>query len=107
MDTTRYRVNTPTLREKCPYSELFWSVFFCIIGEILRNSPYSVQMRENVDQKNSKHKQILRSAQHKSSKTYQVKTWRLLRTWISIASNYQIFTVRIWEALGLLALKES
>ena len=42
-----------TLREKCPYSELFWSVFSRIrteYGEILRISLYSVRMRENTDQ---------------------------------------------------------
>ena len=39
------------LCEKCPYSELFWSVFSDIwteYGEI-----YSVRMRENTDQNNS------------------------------------------------------
>ena len=43
-----------TLREKCPYSEFFWSVFSRIrteYGEILRTSAYSVQMWENTDQK--------------------------------------------------------
>ena len=43
-----------TLYEKC--SEFFWSAFSPIwteYGEILRNSPYSVEMRENADQKNS------------------------------------------------------
>ena len=47
---------TFTLREKCPYSELFWSVLSHIwteYGEILRVSPYSVRMRENTDQNNS------------------------------------------------------
>ena len=41
---------------KCPYSELFWCVFFRIwteYGEILRISSYSVQMRENTYQNNS------------------------------------------------------
>ena len=45
-----------TLREKCPYSELFWSAFSHIrteYGEILCISPYSVQMPENADQNNS------------------------------------------------------
>ena len=45
-----------TLRKKCPYSELFWSVFSRIrteYGEILCSSPYSVRMRENMDQNNS------------------------------------------------------
>ena len=47
-----------TLREKCPYSELLWSVFSRIgteCGEILHISPYSVQMRENTDQSNSEY----------------------------------------------------
>ena len=47
-----------TLREKCPYSELFWSAFSRIqseYGEILRISPYSVRMRENADQNNSEY----------------------------------------------------
>ena len=42
-----------TLREKCPYSELFWSVLSRIrteYEEILRISSYSFQMRENTDQ---------------------------------------------------------
>ena len=44
------------MREKCPYSELFWSVFSRIrteYGEILRISPYSVGIRENANQSNS------------------------------------------------------
>ena len=47
-----------SLREKCPYSEFFWSKFSCIwteYGEIIRTSPYSVRMRENMDQKNSEY----------------------------------------------------
>ena len=45
-----------TLRKKCPYSKLFWSVFSRIrteYREIRSISPYSVQMRENTDQNNS------------------------------------------------------
>ena len=52
------------LREKRPYSELFWSVFFHLRTEyedILRISPYSIQMRENADQNNSKYGQFSRS----------------------------------------------
>ena len=47
-----------TLREKCLYSKFFWSAFSRIrteYGDILRISPYSVQMQENTDQKNSKY----------------------------------------------------
>ena len=54
------------LRKKCPYSELFWSVFSRIqteYREILRTFPYSVQMRENVDQNNSEYGHFLRSAE--------------------------------------------
>ena len=53
-----------TLREKCPYSEFFLSVFFSIrtkYGEILRISPYSVWMRENADKKDSEYGHFLRS----------------------------------------------
>ena len=56
-----------TLREKRPFSEFFWSVFFRIgaeCGEILRISrisPYSVQMQENMDQKNSEYEHFLSS----------------------------------------------
>ena len=56
-----------TLREKCPYSGIFWSVFFRIwteYGEMLRISPYSAQMRENMDQNYSEYKQFLRSDTH-------------------------------------------
>ena len=53
-----------TLRKKCPYSELFWSVISRIrteYGEIQSISPYSVRMRENTDQNNSKYGHFLRS----------------------------------------------
>ena len=46
---------TGSLRKKCMYSELFWSVFPRIqheYGEILRISPYSVRIQENMDQNN-------------------------------------------------------
>ena len=52
------------LREKCPYSEIFWSAFSRIwteYGEILRVSPYSVRIRENADQNNSEYRHFLRS----------------------------------------------
>ena len=51
------------LREKCPYSELFWSVFSRIpieYGEIQSISPYLVRMRENADQNNSEYEHFLR-----------------------------------------------
>ena len=47
-------------REKCPYAELFWSVFSRIRTEY-RISPYSARMRENTDQNNSEYRHFLRS----------------------------------------------
>ena len=52
------------VREKCPYSEFFWSVSSGIwieYGETLRISPYSVRMRENTDLKNSEYGHFSRS----------------------------------------------
>ena len=58
----KYSVNLRCLyayflvREKCQYSEFFRSVFSLIwteYGEILHIRPYSVWIRENMDQKNS------------------------------------------------------
>ena len=52
------------LREKCRYSELFWSAFSHIraeYGEIRSISPYSVRMWENADQNNSEYRNLLRS----------------------------------------------
>ena len=46
------------LREKCPYSEFFWSLFSRIqteYGEIWCISPYSAQTQENTKQKNSEY----------------------------------------------------
>ena len=47
-----------TLYKKCPYSELACFAFSHIrteYGEIRSISPYSVRMRENVDQNNSEY----------------------------------------------------
>ena len=51
-------------REKCPYSEFFWSVFSRIridYEQIFRIFPYSIQMRENMDQENSEYDHFSRS----------------------------------------------
>ena len=43
---------------RCPYLKFFWSVFSRIqaeYGEMRNISPYSVQMRENTNQKNSEY----------------------------------------------------
>ena len=57
-------IATVTLREKCPYSEFFWSLFSRIrteYGDIWSISPYSIRMRENTDQRNSEYKHFSRS----------------------------------------------
>ena len=58
-----------TLRKRCPYSELFWSVFSRIrteYEEILRISPYSFRMRKNKDQNNSEYRHFSRSVTTKN-----------------------------------------
>ena len=55
---------TLTLREKCPYSEIFWSVFSRIrteYGEIRSKSLHSVRTPENGDQENSEYEYFSRS----------------------------------------------
>ena len=50
--------------KKCPYSEFFWSLFSRIrteYGDLRNKSPYSVQIRENKDQKNSEYRHFLHS----------------------------------------------
>ena len=52
------------MRDKCPYSKFFRSVFSHIRTEyvgILRISPYPVQMWENTNQKNSEYGHLSRS----------------------------------------------
>ena len=47
MELGRNKFGKGTLHEKYPYSEFFWSVFYCI----RRDTEYSIRMRENTDQK--------------------------------------------------------
>ena len=73
------------MREKFPYSELFWSTFSCIwteYGEILRISPYSVRMRENADQNNSEYGYVLHSALY-----CQLIEIFIRKTFVSLSSN--------------------
>ena len=72
-----YVMGRKTLREKCWYSELFWSVFCRIrteCGQILRIPPYSVRMQEKTDQKNSKYGHFLRSEFQITMRLNQTKT---------------------------------
>ena len=64
LSTLWSRTRELTLREKCPYSELFWSLFSRIRTEcleVLRVFPYSVPIRENADQNNSGYRRFLHS----------------------------------------------
>ena len=70
------------LREKCPYSELFWFLFSRIWTEyekIVCISPYSVRMRENANQNSSKYGHFLRSMPewHRRAKFLKKKTNRI------------------------------
>ena len=53
-----------SLRERCSYSELFWFIFSRIwteYREIRTISPYSVRMRDNMNQNNYEYGHVLRS----------------------------------------------
>ena len=70
-----------SLRQKCPYSELFWSALSGIRTEygeiqILRISLYSVQMRENADENNSEYGHFLRSDCYKNLLLQKKFPWR-------------------------------
>ena len=59
LDDTNY-----TLCENSPHSQFFWSVLSRTrteYGKILRISPYSVRMREDMDQKHSEYELFSRS----------------------------------------------
>ena len=80
----------PALREKCLYSEFFWSVFSRIQtenGEIRGISPYSVRIWENTDQKNSEYGHFSRSVDLISSE--KISTFpQLIST--NIITNFPI-----------------
>ena len=59
-----YNCTSISLRKKCPYPELFWSVFSrirTVYGEVPSISPYSVRMRKNTYQNNSEYGRFSRS----------------------------------------------
>ena len=68
-----------TLREMCPYSELFWSSFSRIRTEY---EEIPVQMLENADQNNSEYGHFLRSVK-KPSMSY----WRFIWWWVWFHAN--------------------
>ena len=100
----RYRIHqifsdiSAFLCEKCPYPELFWFVFSRIrteYGEILRISPYSVQMQENMDQNNSEYGHFLRSVVSdytwKAEDSYQTQgTWYIVYLKIDLSMQTSV-----------------
>ena len=54
------RSKVESLHENCPYSEFLWPLFSCIWTE------YSVQMRENTDQKKLRNGHFSRSESYRS-----------------------------------------
>ena len=82
---------TTTLREKCPYSDFFWSLLPRIwteYGEILRVSPYSVRMRENIDRKNSEYGHFSHSVKRSFSTVFELKA---LQHSSSLCCEFKIF----------------
>ena len=97
----RYDCLSISVRKKRPYSEFFWPVSSRIpteYGEMRSISPYSVQMRENTDQKNSKSRHfsscdvliLLKNALQNS---------KISPTWVVgklFAKNGQFFAILGW-----------
>ena len=103
------------LLKKCPYPELFWFAFSRIrteYGEILRTSPYSVQMRKITDQYNSEYGHFLRSVWEghfqnlfvynfknaqvaKVLRQYLVKLYFLNKYSVFSSYNFQLYTLFI------------
>ena len=60
-DESKLKSARTTLRKKCPYSELFCPYFSTLVYS-RSISPYSIRMRENMDQNNSEYGHFSRSA---------------------------------------------
>ena len=93
-DILNLNLNLDTLREKCSYSELFWSAFPRIrteYREILRVSPYSVRMRENADENNNKYGHFLRSERSARWIKGSIRKLALRVNWPPCASNIETF----------------
>ena len=76
-----------TLRKKCPYSELFWPAFSCILtkyGEIL--SPYSFRMRENADQNDSEYGHFSRNG-YSTHNEFDLRFCKRMHRWLWIKYN--------------------
>ena len=81
---------TQSLRKKCPYSE-FLVCISCILTEyedLLGNSQYSVQIRENTDQENSEYGQFLRSVSHYGILLGSIKTFNKIISFTNIRVGF-------------------
>ena len=107
---------TWSLREKCPYSKLFWSAFSRIrteYGEILRISPYSVRMRGNTDQNNFEYRHFLRSGYFKVFTFENEMWWRFIWNNLSefvswnrlVESMLDLYYFVMWLVVCLLFVK--
>ena len=88
---------SPSLRKKCPHSELFWFIFSRIrteYEEVQSVSPNSVRMREITDQNNSEYGHFSDSA-HFHCRSFSK---RKLRT---------KFMQRVTEIIGNVILKDN
>ena len=82
-----------TQREKRPYSELFWFTFSRIrteYGEI----PYSVRMRENVDQNNSKYGHFLHNV---NNRWYKLICFNVERKKSTLLLAAFLMTIKVYK----------
>ena len=85
-----YKTTEQSLREKCSYSGLFWSVFSRV-----RISSYSVRMWENADQNNSEYGHFLRSELLGISSEGNISTLVVIINFLSLITvqfNYFLFS---------------
>ena len=81
--------------QKCPYSELFWPAFCCIrteYGEIRSICLYSVRMRENPDQNDSKYRNFFRSVLHSKVHSGPHQT-SMIKSFAKIVNIFQPLTI--------------
>ena len=84
------------LREKCPFSEFYWSAFSRIqteYGKILRISLHLVLMVGKTDRKNSEYGPILHSV------AYYFKTWNLEKVYPEIILTYITWNRIDWNSV--------
>ena len=88
------------LRRKCPYSELFWSVFSRIrteYGELRSISPYSVPMQENTDQNNSEYGYFLCSVWYKWKFTIIINNSKIwIHYWNTLWYLFKLTPMFLW-----------